>query len=256
MKIKLLNLILFCFLTQFLKAQDKGTVIFNVAPLEAIIKINNQTLRPANIGEPKTSIQLGSGEYKVQVWSFGMQLQETTISVTYGDTSSVNIALKPTKEYMVYRDELTAYKEAQSAIIAKQLPAIITSSIVTGTIISYAFSSISKLNKLENRLEIMRTGYNDAINPNTLDEFEKNYYDTRDEFNQNRKNYYLYTVIGSSVSLGLWGFTAYRLKKGFDGLNKPIFNDTNPLSKVNVNLKTERMAFENAFPSLSFSYQF
>lgn len=255
MKLKLWSLILFCSFSILSKAQT-GTVIFNVAPLQAIIKIDNQLLKPAEIGQPKTSLELAAGTYEVQIWSFGMVLHKQNINVVANDTTMVGVALKPTEAYQVYKKELGIYDVERAKVVGKQLPVMITAGITTAATLSYATARILKLNELEGALESYKTNYENNFDSEALRNNRNSYEKTQEEFNEKRQSYHLFTTIGGTVSLGLWSYSFYKIKKGMSGVKKPIFNDTNPLSNVRLDLKNERVALGNDIPAFSIYYQF
>lgn len=255
MKLKLLSLILFCSFSILSKAQT-GTVIFDVAPLQATIKINNQLLQPAEIGQPKTSIELSTGNYDVQIWSFGMILHKQSITVVTNDTTMVSVALKPTTEYVVYQKELGIYDTERTKIIGKQLPVIITAGVTTAATLSYATAGIIKLSELGRALDANKFGYENTISGEGVVGYRTSYEDLTDEFKSRRNNLYLFSAIGGTVSLGLWRYASHKIKKGLVGVKKPVFNDTNPLSNVNFDLKNETVVMGSDIPAISIYYKF
>lgn len=244
MKLKISYLILFCCLVQYAKAQDKGTVIFDVAPLNATIKIDNQLLTPAAIGEPKTKIDLPIGTYKVQIWAYGMELYEEEVVIKSNDYTIVSAVLKPRKDYITYNKALDKYHDDKRKIRQddkfKLIPFYLGMYCVMQTGVN-----IPLINKYKNEANNLREKHPQLLLSQTLSESRSRY-----ETLQRQHNNLVYlqrgiNYVGVPAVIGLSSYAIYRFRQKYNMLEKPFFNDTIPFSNVDLDFNIQPSLFNN-----------
>ena len=231
------TLFFFCFLYQFSVAQNKGTVVFDVAPLEAIIKIDNQLLRPAKIGDSKTKININEGTYKVEIWAFGMIPYEQDIIVKTKDTTVIAIVLKIRQDYLAYQEELNIHLEKRRQIWRINALRCLPASIVAGYYVTQTNINLTKIDESKREALIYYNQRNDFINANAaadnraMYELHRTAYDERVRF-QKTLNY-----ISIPVFSILTGYAVYYGIKRVKSIEpSPIFNDESPFTHVDFRL--------------------
>ena len=256
MKSKILCLILFCCIAQYAKAQDKGTVIFDVAPLQATIKIDNQLLKPAEIGQPKTSIQLTPGVYKVQIWSFGMELYEEDVIVKANDKVLVAKVLKMSVDYAHFNKEMDAYSSRKRKIILddnfKYVPIVFGSFCIVQTGIN-----LPLINRYKRDVQYYQGLHDVTYNPKRADQNRLNYDEALRKYNNMTRFQTGINYVGFPLLVGLGTYSIIKIKKKINESEKPIFEDSSPFSNIDVNINLQSSPFENSQNiSLVMTYKF
>lgn len=244
MKSKFLCLILFCCFAQILKAQDKGMVIFNIAPLQATIKINDQLLKPAGIGQPKTSIELVPGKYKVEVWAFGMEYYEEDITVKASETITIAKILKIREDCTKYNTDVDAYYQARKEIRRDEKFRLIPFYFGIYCVLQTSVN-LPLIKEYETRTKNLRSSHPIVVIPLLASNNRVEYESYQRKYKTLTNFQYGINYIGVPIFLGLSGYVIYSVRNKYDLLEKPIFNDESPFSNVDFNFDIQPSLFEN-----------
>lgn len=237
---KFILLLLVCFLT-FQSYSQKGTVIFRVAPVDALIKVNGKTYQAL---EPYL---FETGVYTVEAWLEKHEYVKLEFAVEPHQTNYVTFGLDYTKEYKKYKSRLSQIRTLKATAIFF-VPALTVSMGARNLIILNRIKS--ETNTQYDRLVRYKSDYDNAVFKEDINDAEVRFNSAADIYNEKlagydiqRKRFIRQTTGLVLVNIGIQ-VLAMKLKKPEYSESVKLVYQQNPFNQsnqiglaFNINLK-------------------
>lgn len=255
---------MFFHISTTLLGQEIGKVVFDVSPTSALIKINNQILSPAEIGEAKTSIELPYGSYKVEIWAYGMEMYEQEINIDSSEIINIATVLKPREDYVAFRKELdnfyTNKRIARRRTITKNFMRYIPTIVSGGYYLAQRTINLNAIDRHKRDAEYYSGLHDDFIDPDLAKINRQNYDFHKSEYDRiaNFQKTLNYIAIPTITILGGYGIQyTIRTIKNSNPEVPPVFSDESPFSSIDINLDVAPLNYHYELPQqMSFGLNF
>lgn len=190
------------------------TVRIYLAPEPAQISIDGQAFERG----VSLETELSAGTHIITLTNPKYQTIKDTIEVQQGQANIFRFSFKRLSiAFEAYREESSAYTRAQTSRWLGNIFLPIVN--VTGFIYAIDLEGSSVLRDIEEEAAILRTEYQDAINPNQALSVELNYLEFQDQYQKRRREMLFRRGIGIPLFLGT-SYFSYRVLKKLNTRNK------------------------------------
>lgn len=242
MKHLILNILLTAIAFQSL-GQKTGNVLIYAMPKNATMKLDGKP-----VVSSKLYYKVTPGIHKLESWTEGAYLRTDTFTIRSDQYLIKKVMFDYRPDYLEYKKELKKYKKA--VFISRTLP-IMSSLIILGSSgITYMALNRRQQETLDSAI-ILKDKYERALTPVEIADYkyqfnkkQSSYEKTINHMNQIRTFVLIFAPVAITTSTVIY---LYSRK-----LKKPVYNDTNPLARLDLKFYS---SFNN-FWYASISYKF